>query len=85
MAQTIRRHAKPARRQAKAQASRTKVRQAKKKTSSLIDALMRVLPFTEEQLQRIFAAAGLTQSRVVPLSPESDAKGPALFIATAVR
>ena len=43
------------------------------------------LGFTEEQLQRFFAAAGLTQSRVVPLSPESDAKGPALFIATAVR
>jgi cell division protein FtsQ len=54
MAQTIRRNAKPVRRQARAQASRTKVRKAKQKTSSLIDALMRVLPFTEEQLHKTF-------------------------------
>ena len=54
MAQTIRRNAKPVRRQARAQASRTKVRQARQKTSSLMDALMRVLPFTEEQLHKTF-------------------------------
>ena len=54
MAQTIRRNAKPVRRQARAQASRTKVRKAKQKTSSLVDALMRVLPFTEEQLHKTF-------------------------------
>lgn len=65
MAQTIRRNAKPVRRQARAQASKTKVRQAKKRTSSLIDALMRFLPFTEEQLHKAFlllilaGAAGL--------------------------
>jgi cell division protein FtsQ len=65
MAQTIRRNAKPARRQARSQNTRTKVRQAKRKTNSLIDALMRVLPFTEEQLQKTFlvlilaATAGL--------------------------
>jgi cell division protein FtsQ len=54
MAQTIRRNAKPVRRQARAQASKAKVRQARKQTSSLIDALMRVLPFTEEQLHKAF-------------------------------
>lgn len=65
MAQTIRRNAKPVRRQARAQASKAKVRQAKKQTTSLIDALMRVLPFTEEQLHKAFlvlilaAAAGI--------------------------
>ena len=54
MAQTIRRNAAPARRQARSQGTRTKVRKAKAKTNSLIDALMRVLPFTEEQLQKTF-------------------------------
>ena len=54
MAQTIRRNAKPARRQARAQGTRSKVRKAKKQTSSLVDALMRVLPFTEEQLHKTF-------------------------------
>lgn len=43
------------------------------------------LGFTEDQLQRLLAAAGLTQSRVVPLPPEADAKGPALFVAAAVK
>ncbi len=66
MAQTIRRNAKPVRRQARVQGARTKVRKAKAKTNSLIDALMRVLPFTEEQLHKTFlvlilgGAAGLT-------------------------
>ena len=54
MAQTIRRNAKPVRRQARAHASKTKVRKARAKTNSLIDALMRVLPFTEEQLHKAF-------------------------------
>jgi cell division protein FtsQ len=54
MAQTIRRNAKPVRGQARAHGNRTKVRKAKQKTNSLIDALMRVLPFTEEQLQKTF-------------------------------
>lgn len=54
MAQTIRRNAKPVRRQARAQGTRTKVRKAKQQTNSLLDALMRVLPFTEEQLQKTF-------------------------------
>jgi cell division protein FtsQ len=54
MAQTIRRGAKPVRRQARAQGNKAKVRKAKQKTNSLIGALMRVLPFTEEQLQKTF-------------------------------
>jgi len=54
MAQTIRRNTKPVRRQARAQASRTKVRRARQKTSSLMDALMRILPFTEDQLHKAF-------------------------------
>ena len=54
MAQTIRRNAKPVRRQARAQGNRAKVRKARQKTNSLIDALMRVLPFTEEQLHKTF-------------------------------
>lgn len=54
MAQTIRRNAKPVRRQARAQGTRTKVRKARAKTNSLVDALMRVLPFTEEQLHKTF-------------------------------
>jgi len=64
MAQTIRRNAGPVRRQVRSQGNRTKVRKAKAKTNSLIDALMRVLPFTEEQLHKAFlvlilvAAAG---------------------------
>jgi len=54
MTQTIRRNAAPVRRQARAQGTRTRVRKAKAKTNSLIDALMRVLPFTEEQLHKTF-------------------------------
>jgi ArsR family transcriptional regulator len=43
------------------------------------------LGFTEEQLHRMLSAAGLQQSRVVPLPPDPDAKGPALFVATAMK
>ena len=54
MAETIRRNAKPVRRQARAQNAKTKARKARQKTNSLVDALMRVLPFTEEQLHKTF-------------------------------
>jgi cell division protein FtsQ len=60
MAQTIRRNAKPVRRQARAHGNRTKVRKARAKTNSLVDALMRILPFTEEQLHRTFLVLILT-------------------------
>ena len=51
MAQTIRRKATGVRRQARAHDTKRQVRQAKQTTSSLMDWLMRKLPFTEEQLQ----------------------------------
>lgn len=54
MAQTIRRNAPTVRRQARAQDNRAKVRKAKAQGNSLLDAVLRVLPFTEEQLQRTF-------------------------------
>lgn len=54
MAQTIRRNAKPVRRQARAQGAKTRVRKAKQTTNSFFDGLMRVLPFTEEQLHKAF-------------------------------
>ena len=57
MAQTIRRNAATVRRQTRRQGTQAKVRQAKKQTSGLIDALMRWLPFTEEQMHAGFLAA----------------------------
>jgi len=65
MAQTIRRNAKPVRRQARAHGNRTKVRKAQAKTNSLVDALMRVLPFTEEQLHRTFLVLILAGAAVL--------------------
>jgi cell division protein FtsQ len=65
MAQTIRRNAAPARRQARSQGAKTKVRKARAKTSSLIDALMRVLPFTEEQLHKAFLVLILASAAAV--------------------
>ncbi|WP_305098227.1 cell division protein FtsQ/DivIB [Croceibacterium aestuarii] len=54
MAQTIRRKQTGVRRQARAQGTKRQVRKARAQTSTLVDALMRVLPFTEEQLHRFF-------------------------------
>ncbi len=55
MAQTIRRKATTGvRRQARAHDTKRQVRQAKQKTSSLMDWLMRKLPFTEDQLHKAF-------------------------------
>jgi cell division protein FtsQ len=71
MAQTIRRNAKPARRVARAQSNRTKVRRAKQKTNSLVDALMRVLPFTEQQLQKAFLLLILAGAGVLAWSVAS--------------
>lgn len=56
MAQTIKRNAPTVRRQARVQDNRAKVRKAKAHGNSLLDALLRVLPFTEEQLQKTFLA-----------------------------
>ena len=54
MSQTIKRKAKGVRRAASARGTAQKVKKARAKTGSFIDALMRFLPFTEEQLHRIF-------------------------------
>lgn len=62
---TIKRSAKGVRRTAKANARANTARKAKKKTGGFFDWLMGLLPFTEEQLQKVFlgviiaAAVGL--------------------------
>ncbi len=54
MAQTIRRKAAPARRQAQVQGAKATARKARAKTNSLLDWAMQFLPFTEEQLHKSF-------------------------------
>ena len=68
MAQTIRRKATTGvRRQARAHDTKRQVRQAKQKTSSLMDWLMRKLPFTEEQLHKAFLSLILLSIAAVTL------------------
>jgi ubiquinone/menaquinone biosynthesis C-methylase UbiE len=43
------------------------------------------LGFAEDQLQRLLAAAGFRDVRLVPLPTSADAKGPALFVASATK
>jgi cell division protein FtsQ len=57
MSTTIRRKAKTARKVAAAQGNRAKVRQARATTGSALDMAMAWLPFSEEQLHRIFLIA----------------------------
>lgn len=54
MAETIRRKGKGVRRSAAAKSRANTARKARAKTGSAMDAAMGVLPFTEEQWQRIF-------------------------------
>lgn len=54
MTQKISRKSQGVRRQARAQDTKRQVRKARAQTNSFIDALMRVLPFTEHQLHQIF-------------------------------
>jgi cell division protein FtsQ len=56
MAETIRRNARAVRRQGKAQPAARKARGSGAQQSSIADALMRVLPFTEAQLHKLFLA-----------------------------
>lgn len=56
MAETIKRRAKGVRRAAAARGTAQKVRKAKAHTGVFAGAVMRVLPFTEEQLHAIFLA-----------------------------
>lgn len=53
---TIKRGSKGVRRAAKANSRASTARKAKAKTSGFLDGAMALLPFTEEQLQRIFLA-----------------------------
>ena len=64
MAQTIRRKQTGVRRQARAQGAQRKVRQARARTGSLVGALLRVLPFTEEQLHKFFLVVILAVAAV---------------------
>jgi ArsR family transcriptional regulator len=43
------------------------------------------LGFAEDQMRRLLADAGLDYVRVVPLATDPEAKGPALFVASAIR
>jgi ubiquinone/menaquinone biosynthesis C-methylase UbiE/DNA-binding transcriptional ArsR family regulator len=43
------------------------------------------LGFDDDQLRRLLAAAGFARVRIVPLPAHAAAKGPALFVATAVK
>jgi ArsR family transcriptional regulator len=43
------------------------------------------LGFGDDQVRRLFGAAGFTTPRIVPLPADPDAKGPALFVASATK
>lgn len=43
------------------------------------------LGFADDQLRRLFGAAGFDDIRIVPLAVDPGAKGPALFVASAIR
>jgi ArsR family transcriptional regulator len=43
------------------------------------------LGFAEDQLRRLLTGAGFDNVRIVPLAAEREAKGPALFVSSAVR
>lgn len=43
------------------------------------------LGFGDDQLRRLLASAGFDRVRVIPLPAQASAKGPALFVATAIK
>jgi ubiquinone/menaquinone biosynthesis C-methylase UbiE len=43
------------------------------------------LGFSEEQIERLMAAAGFRNTRVVALAPDADAKGPSMFVASGTK
>lgn len=91
MAETIRRNARPVRRQGAGRGNGKGGRAAPRSRGSIADALMRVLPFTEEQLHKLFLAlilaalaalawliaslAGLPQLAGAMLAQEVEAAG----------
>lgn len=78
MAQTIKRGGKGVRRSAAARGAVRKVDRAKARTGSVIDTLMRFLPFTEEQLHRFFLATILGGTAVLVWFVASLAGVPAM-------
>ncbi|OJW73878.1 MAG: cell division protein FtsQ [Sphingomonadales bacterium 63-6] len=67
MAQTIKRKAQGVRRAAAARGTARKVKKARSTTGAMADVLMRWLPFTEEQLQKIFLALILAGAMALAL------------------
>ncbi|CDO34148.1 cell division protein FtsQ/DivIB [Novosphingobium sp. KN65.2] len=65
MSQTIRRKSKSARKSAARQGTKAKVRQARATTGSAMDVVMSWLPFSEDQLHRIFLIAILAGAGVL--------------------
>jgi ArsR family transcriptional regulator len=43
------------------------------------------LGFANDQMRRLLGAAGFDRTRIVPMTPNPESKGPALFVATGVR
>ena len=82
---TIRRKAPTARKVAAADHKARKVRQARAKTGSAMDALMRWLPFTEEQLHHAFLAVIIGAGVAMAWTVASMAGVPALAQAQIAR
>lgn len=78
MSQTIRRKPKSARKSAARQGAKAKVRQAKATTGSAMDVMMGWLPFSEEQLHRIFLIAILAGGAMLAWVVASAAGVPAM-------
>ncbi|RXZ64030.1 cell division protein FtsQ/DivIB [Pelagerythrobacter rhizovicinus] len=76
---TVSRKAKGVRRSAAAKGRAQTARRARAKTGSLLDKLMSVLPFTEEQLHRIFLAVILGGALALALFVANLAGVPALI------
>lgn len=78
MSGKIKRGATGARRQARTQGAKRRVKQARSTTGKLVDWLMRYLPFTEEQLQKGFLAGILCIAAAVVWTIASLAGFPAM-------
>ncbi len=78
MSQKVRRGGKSARKAAAAQGKARQVRAAKQRTGSAMDAAMSWLPFSEDQLQRLFLAAILGGAVVLAWMVASFAGVPAM-------
>ncbi|MDE2597050.1 MAG: FtsQ-type POTRA domain-containing protein [Sphingomonadales bacterium] len=78
MSQTIRRKAPSVRKAAAQRNTAQKVRRAKARTGSTLDAIMAWLPFTEEQLHRVFLAMILGGAVVLAWIVASFAGVPAM-------